>query len=121
MPARVAHYIPGWDNISLNGRALTFSVFLAVLSGIVAGLAPSIEAFRIRLVEQLRAGSRQATGRSRLRSIFAVAQISLAVALVIGAALMAKGMSSMFHRQTSITRKDSHSPRRSARETLRHP
>jgi putative ABC transport system permease protein len=97
MPARVARYIPGWDNISVNGRALTFSVLLAVVSGIVAGLAPSVEALRLRLVDQLRAGSRQATGRSRLRSIFAVAQISLAVALVIGAALMAKGMNSMFH------------------------
>ena len=97
MPARVARYIPGWDNISINGRALAFSVLLAVLSGIIAGLAPSVEALRLRLVDQLRAGSRQANGRSRLRSIFAVAQISLAVALVIGAALMAKGMSSMFH------------------------
>jgi putative ABC transport system permease protein len=97
MPARVARYIPGWDNISVNGRALTFSVLLAVFSGIVAGLAPSVEALRLRLVDQLRAGSRQSTGRSRLRSIFAVAQISLAVALVIGAALMAKGMNSMFH------------------------
>lgn len=97
MPARVARYIPGWDNISLNGRALTFSILLAVFSGVIAGLAPTVEALRIRLVDQLRAGSRQATGRSRLRSIFAVAQISLAVALVIGAALMAKGMNSMFH------------------------
>jgi putative ABC transport system permease protein len=97
MPARVARYIPGWDNISINGRALTFSILLAVFSGIIAGLAPSVEALRIRLVDQLRAGSRQATGRSRLRSIFAVAQIALAVALVIGAALMAKGMSAMFH------------------------
>jgi putative ABC transport system permease protein len=97
MPARVARYIPGWDNISLNGRALTFSILLAVFSGVIAGLAPTVEALRIRLVDQLRAGSRQATSRSRLRSIFAVAQISLAVALVIGAALMAKGMSSMFH------------------------
>ena len=97
MPSRIARYIPGWDNISLNGRALTFSILIAVLSGIVAGLAPSVEALRLRIVDQLRAGSRQATGRSRLRSIFAVAQISLAVVLVIGAALMAKGMSSMFH------------------------
>ena len=98
MPARVARYIPGWDNISINGRALGFSILLAVLSGVVAGLAPCVEALRIRLVDQLRAGSRQATGRSRLRSAFAVAQISLAVALVIGAALMAKGMSAMFHK-----------------------
>jgi putative ABC transport system permease protein len=99
MPARVAHYIPGWYNTSLNRRVLAFSVVIAVAAGIVCGLAPAFDALRIRLVDQLRAGSRQSTGggRSRLRSVFAVAQISLAVALVIGAALMAKGMNAMFH------------------------
>jgi putative ABC transport system permease protein len=99
MPARVAHFIPGWYNTSLDRRALAFSVVIAVAAGVISGVAPAFDALRIRLVEQLRAGSRQSTGsgRSRLRSIFAVAQISLAVALVVGAALMAKGMSAMFH------------------------
>ena len=98
MPARIAHYIPGWYNTSINRRALVLSLVLAVGAGIVAGLAPAIDALRIRLIEQLRAGSRQSTGgRSRLRSVFAVAQISLAVALVIGAALMAKGMNALLH------------------------
>ena len=99
MPARVAHYIPGWYNTSINRRALLLSLVLAVGAGFVAGLVPAVEALRIRLVEQLRAGSRQSTGtgRGRLRSVFAVAQISLAVALVIGAALMAKGMNAMLH------------------------
>ena len=99
MPARVARYIPGWYNTSVNRRALVFSIVIAIGAGIVCGIAPAFDALRIRLVDQLRAGSRQSTGsrRSRLRSIFAVAQISLAVALVIGAALMAKGMNAMFH------------------------
>jgi putative ABC transport system permease protein len=51
-------------------------------------------------VEQLKSGSRAVvgTGRSRkLRNVLAVAQISLAVALVIGAALMGKGMLGMLH------------------------
>jgi putative ABC transport system permease protein len=98
MPARVAHFIPGWYNTSINGRALVISLVLAIAAGIAAGLAPAVEALRIGLVDQLRGGSRQSTGsRSRLRSIFAVAQIALAVALVIGAALMAKGMNAMLH------------------------
>src|ERR1019366_9329962 len=49
---------------------------------------------------QLKAGSRGAIGSGRshwFRNLFAVAQISLAVALVIGAALMSKGMWSMLH------------------------
>jgi len=98
MPARVAHFIPGWYNTSINRRALLLSLLLAIGAGVVAGLAPAVEALRIRLVDQLRAGTRQSTGvRSRLRNVFAVAQISLAVALVIGAALMAKGMNAMLN------------------------
>jgi predicted permease len=100
MPARVARYMAGWSNISLNGRALGFSLLLAVLAGVVAGFLPAAQALRVNLVEQLKAGSRNATGGGRtkwLRSVFAVAQISLAIALVIGASLMAKGMQSLLH------------------------
>jgi len=100
MPERVARFMAGWSNISLNGRALVFSLLLAVLAGIISGLAPALEALRINLVDQLKSGSRGVvgSGRSRkLRNILAVAQISLAVALVIGAALMCKGMLGMLH------------------------
>jgi putative ABC transport system permease protein len=100
MPERVARLLAGWTNISLNGRALAFSLLLAVVGGIVSGLAPSLEALRVDLVEQLKSGSRSVVGSSRtrkLRSFLAIAQISLAVALVVGAALMCKGMLSMLH------------------------
>jgi len=100
MPARVARYMSGWSNTSLNGRVLAFSLLLAVAAGVVSGIAPAIEALRLNLVEQLKAGSRATTGSGRsrwLRSVFAVAQISLAVALVIGAALMSKGMWGLLH------------------------
>jgi putative ABC transport system permease protein len=99
MPANVARYIPGWSNTSLNGRALLFSLVLAGAAGIIAGVAPAIGALRVNVLDQLKAGSRGTTGgsRRRLRSVFAVAQISLAVALVVGAALMSKGMFSLLH------------------------
>ncbi|MGA3048078.1 MAG: ABC transporter permease [Terracidiphilus sp.] len=100
MPERVARFMSGWSNTSLNGRVLTFSFVLAALAGLVAGMVPALEALRINLVNQLKAGSRSAIGSGgthRLRNIFAVAQIALAVALVIGAALMAKGMNVWLH------------------------
>lgn len=99
MPERVARYMSGWSNISLNGRALAFSLLIAVLAGIVAGIAPAIQALRLNLVDQLKAGSRSTAGvrSGRLRHLFAVAQVALAVALVIGAVLMFKGMRSMLH------------------------
>lgn len=100
MPDRVARLLAGWSNISLNGRALALSLLLAVLAGVISGLAPALEALRVNLVDQLKAGSRAVVGSSRtrkLRNLLAVAQISLAVALVIGAALMCKGTLAMLH------------------------
>ncbi len=99
MPARVARYMSGWSSTSLNGRALLFSLLLAGAAGILAGVAPALGALRVNVLDQLKAGSRGATGqgRTRMRSVFAVSQISLAVALVVGAALMSKGMFSMLH------------------------
>jgi putative ABC transport system permease protein len=100
MPPRVARYMAGWSNISLNGRALGFSLLIAGAAGIVAGIAPALQALKLNIVDQLKSGSRSNTGGAgghRLRSIFAVSQLALAVALVIGAALMAKGMQAQLH------------------------
>jgi len=95
MPERVARWVAGWYTIHLNLRALVFSALLAVAAGILSGLAPALEAMRVNLVDQLKSGSRTETGGGkshRLRNFFATAQIALAVALVIGSALMCKGM-----------------------------
>jgi putative ABC transport system permease protein len=100
MPARVARWMPGWSNTSLNHRALLFTMLLAIGAGIVSGFAPALEGLRVNLVDQLKSGSRGSTGSGRthrLRSIFAVTQIAFAVALVIGAALMSKGMDALLH------------------------
>ena len=100
MPERLARFLAGWSNISLDGRALGLSLALAIAAGVLSGFAPSLEALRVNLVDQLKSGSRAVVGsvRSRkLRNILAAAQISLAVALVIGASLMGKGILAMLH------------------------
>lgn len=100
MPERVARYMSGWSHISIDGRALAFSVLLAVFAGVAAGLTPALDALKVNLVEQIKAGSRSTTGTGRsgrLRNVLAVVQIGMAVALVIGAALMAKGMTALLH------------------------
>ena len=100
MPSRVARFLAGWNNISLNGRALAFSLLLAVAAGAISGFAPTLAALRVNLVDQLKSGSRAIAGARRtrwLRNLFAGAQIALAMTLVIGAALMSKGMGTMLH------------------------
>jgi putative ABC transport system permease protein len=95
MPPHVARYIAGWNTIHLSGPTLAFSLALAVGAGLLAGTAPSVQALRVSLVDELKSGSRTGTGSGRshaLRNGFAVTQIALAVTLVIGAALMSKGI-----------------------------
>ncbi|MGB8262002.1 MAG: ABC transporter permease [Terracidiphilus sp.] len=100
MPLRVSRFMAGWSSTSLNGRVLVFSLLLAVGAGVLSGIVPALAASRVNLASQLKAGARNSTGasRNRLRSLFAVVQIVLAVALVIGAALISKGMNFMLHR-----------------------
>src|SRR5271156_5722342 len=100
MPKNIERYISGWSNISLNGRALAFSLFLALATGLISGLMPALKALRVDLVTQLKAGSRTTSASRethRLRDLFSISQIAFSVLLVIGAALMCKGMWSMLH------------------------
>lgn len=94
MPPHIARWLAGWDSIRLSGRALAYSLVLAVGAGVVAGIAPALQALRVNLADQLKAGSRTGTGGQshKLRNGFAMVQIALAVALAIGAALMSKGI-----------------------------
>jgi putative ABC transport system permease protein len=100
MPAEVARYVAGWSSISLNRRALAFSLLVALSAGVASGLLPALRALRVDLVSQLKAGSRTTSGSvhtHRLRDLFAVSQVALSVLLVVGAALMCKGVWAMLH------------------------
>jgi putative ABC transport system permease protein len=101
MPPLVARYMAGWSNITMNWRGLAVSLLLALLAGVISGFAPALQALRVNLVDQLKAGSRGLVGAGRskwIRNVLAVSQIALAVALVVGAALMCKGMLGMLHK-----------------------
>ncbi len=43
MPENIARFMSGWSNISLNGRALAFSLFLAMAAGLISGLLPALK------------------------------------------------------------------------------
>ena len=75
----------------MNGPVLLYTAALAVLAGIVFGLAPALHASDDNLTEALREGGVQAgTSRAgaRLRSTLIVAEIAFSIVLLIGAGLM---------------------------------
>ncbi|HEX9918199.1 MAG TPA: ABC transporter permease, partial [Pyrinomonadaceae bacterium] len=83
----------GTEKISLSLPVLLFTSLVSLLTGIVFGLAPALEAARLNLNETLKetGKSNMSSGRSRrLSSVFVVAQVALALVLLIGSTLMIK-------------------------------
>ncbi|HEX5082657.1 MAG TPA: ABC transporter permease [Blastocatellia bacterium] len=79
------------DAMPLDGMVLGFTLGVSMLSGIVSGLAPAWHASKLDLNEMLKEGAKSVMSRAngaRLRSGFIVAEMALAVALLIGAGLM---------------------------------
>ena len=76
--------------IALNGRAIAFAVALAVVTGVVFGLAPALFAARTSAGDALREGGRRvSSGRAgaRTRDALVALEVALAAMLLIGAGL----------------------------------
>ncbi|MCX6628209.1 MAG: ABC transporter permease [Candidatus Solibacter sp.] len=94
MPPEIERYILGWKDMQMDGRALLFTMVAAVLSGILAGLAPAWQCSRPNLTNALKDGGRGGTAggaRHRLRNILVASEVALAVILLVGAGLMVRG------------------------------
>ena len=93
MPAKIARFVPGWHDIDVDGRLLAFTVLLALGTAVVFGLLPALHSSRPRLAEALKNGGRTSTaGRHRLRRGLVVAEIALALPLLVASGLSAIGI-----------------------------
>jgi putative ABC transport system permease protein len=81
---------PNAGSISVDGRVLLFTLVASLVTAILSGSVPSIFASRPDLNAGLREGeSRTAAGsRGRARHAFAIAEVALAMVLLLGAGLM---------------------------------
>ena len=81
--------LPRAQEISLDARALIFTLVVSLLAGILFGLAPALKISRTDLHETLKGGGRGASGtRHRLQGALVVAEMAMAFLLLIGAGLL---------------------------------
>jgi putative ABC transport system permease protein len=79
----------------VNVPVLLFTIGLTLITGIAFGLVPAFEASRFDINEPLKEGSKGIIGGTRaqrVRSLFVVAQVALALVLLIGAGLLMKSL-----------------------------
>jgi putative ABC transport system permease protein len=94
----LAGEFPNSTEITVDARVLLFTLGVSLLTAILFGLAPAMQASRPDLNVVLREGERQTTTTSaRLaRHSLAVAEVALAMVLLVGAGLM---INTIFHLQ----------------------
>src|SRR5574340_210407 len=92
--------IPREADIRLNLPVLLFTLCVAVVTALLFGLAPALEAARRNLVEPLKDSGRGVSGgfrRGRLRNTLVVVEVALSLVLVVGAGLLMRTFVTLQH------------------------
>src|SRR6266568_1254678 len=91
---------PRAHDIHVSGPVLAFTLLVSLMTGILFGLAPALQASRIDPKQGLQKAGRTTTaGRNQglLRSALVIAEVSLASFLLIGAGLMLRTFLNLIH------------------------
>ena len=94
----IGHFLPATPpgvvlEFPLDASTLVFTLVLTLATGLVVGLLTALRATRVPLQESLKAGGRSVAGaHGRLRNGLVVAEMALALVLLIGAGLCLQGL-----------------------------
>jgi putative ABC transport system permease protein len=91
--------IPQLSRVALDNGVLLFTLGLAVLTSLLFGLLPALQAAKTDLQTTLKDGGRLTTGasRDRLRKALLMAEVSLSLVLLTGAGLLVRSMWNLRH------------------------
>jgi len=88
-------------SLKLDTRILIFTLAISIITGIIFGLVPALQAANFDLNDALKQSSTRATASGRLRSTLIVCEVALSLVLLIGAGLLIQTLFQLF-RQYSV-------------------
>ena len=90
--------LPRFEEITVDARTFLFTATVAIGSGLFFGLVPALHAARSDISQMLRERGRGGTRRgTRIRNLLIVAEMALAVVLLVGAGLLLRSFERLVH------------------------
>jgi len=83
--------IPRVEDIAVDGKVLIFTLIMTLMTGLVFGVVPALQASKCDLNETLKQAGRSSDsnlGHRRVRSALVVSEVAVAVMLLVGAGLL---------------------------------
>src|SRR5262249_34933563 len=99
IPSSQLSAMPYLMSVRPNGVVFAFLAGVSVLTGILFGLAPALQASNEQAGGALKEEGRTSSGsRSRMREALVIAEVAISLVLLVGAGLMIKSLASLLHR-----------------------
>jgi predicted permease len=99
-----AGQLPRAESVGLDYRVLAFTAAISLITGVAFGLVPAVRASSPELQQSLREGTRGSTGGAGgLRNTLVVAEVALAMILVVGAGLMTRSFVKLLQTDLGFT------------------
>lgn len=92
LPKITAVNIPRLQQVTIDGPVLAVTIGLSLLTGLITGLVPALRSSKQNLKHSLNDGTRASAGvgRRRIGNALVVAEVALALVLLVGGGLMVK-------------------------------
>ena len=89
LPAKMNRFVAGWNEMNVDLRLFAFVAGLAVLTAVLFGIVPALQAVRPKLSESLKEGGRSVAGgaRFRLRRGLVIGEMALSLPLLVACGL----------------------------------
>jgi putative ABC transport system permease protein len=103
--AAIPSGLPRAEEVNIDVRLLLFTAGLAVATGVVTGILPSVRAMRTSVMEVLQDGGRGSAGgrrRSRTHTGLIVAEVAIAFVLLVGAGLFVRSLQRLMRVNTGF-------------------